>query len=261
MLRLFEHPVSPYAQKVKIALREKDVPFELRMAMDAESGGWSKELVDANPRIEVPALIDGETRIFDSTIILEYIEEKWPEPPLLPRDPAERARMRMIEDVCDTHYEAINWGGFELAVFRRAEGALAETLRDAASRQTAAIHRWLDSKLGARDWFNGESFGWGDLSVAPYVQMSALIGHAPPDGSGLSRWLLRVRERPSVAQTFEEADALMPQMPAVADLVHQGLFKREYRDHRLEWMIKSGGIQVVLDGLEKNNIRFSPDFA
>ena len=49
-------------------------------------------------------------------------------------------------------------------------------------------------------------------------------------------------------------------MPNVAELVRQGLFKREYRDHRLEWMIKSGGAQVVIDGLAKDNIRFSPDF-
>ena len=47
---------------------------------------------------------------------------------------------------------------------------------------------------------------------------------------------------------------------SVADLVEKGLFKREYRDHRLEWMVKSGGIDVVLRGLERANIRFSPDF-
>ncbi len=48
--------------------------------------------------MEVPALIDGAARIFDSTIILEYLEDKWPTPPLLPRDPASRAEARMIED-------------------------------------------------------------------------------------------------------------------------------------------------------------------
>ena len=46
----------------------------------------------------------------------------------------------------------------------------------------------------------------------------------------------------------------------VAEAVAQGLFKREYRDHRLEWMIKSGGVQVVIDGLAANNIRFTETF-
>ena len=43
-------------------------------------------------------------------------------------------------------------------------------------------------------------------------------------------------------------------------MLAQGLFKREFRDHRLEWMVKSGGIEVVLQGLTADNIRFSPDF-
>jgi glutathione S-transferase/RNA polymerase-associated protein len=50
-------------------------------------------------------------------------------------------------------------------------------------------------------------------------------------------------------------------MGDVASLVEQGLFKREYRDHRLEWMIRSGGVEVVLKGLERSNIRFSPDLS
>jgi glutathione S-transferase/RNA polymerase-associated protein len=48
-------------------------------------------------------------------------------------------------------------------------------------------------------------------------------------------------------------------MTDVAKLVDQGLFKREYRDHRLEWMIKVGGLDVVAEGLRKGNIRFGPD--
>jgi glutathione S-transferase/RNA polymerase-associated protein len=48
-------------------------------------------------------------------------------------------------------------------------------------------------------------------------------------------------------------------MSAVAGIVDAGLFKRQYRDHRLEWMIRSGGIEVVLKGLEKDNIRFNSE--
>ena len=50
-------------------------------------------------------------------------------------------------------------------------------------------------------------------------------------------------------------------MTDVAKLVEEGLFKREYRDHRLEWMIKVGGLEVVAKGLERDNIRFSPDLS
>ena len=106
---IYEHPLSPYVQKVKIALGEKNVPFETRMP-DILGGSDLETFVALNPRLEVPTLVDGDEAIFDSTIIMEYVEERWPTPPLLPAAPAARARARMIEEVCDTYYEAINWG-------------------------------------------------------------------------------------------------------------------------------------------------------
>jgi glutathione S-transferase/RNA polymerase-associated protein len=51
-----------------------------------------------------------------------------------------------------------------------------------------------------------------------------------------------------------------PGMADVAELVEKGLFKREYRDHRLEWMIKTGGMEIVVRGLERGDIRFGPQF-
>ena len=157
---LYEHPLSSYAQKVKIALREKGLAFSLETPETLGTGIASGPFGEANPRVEVPVLVDGEARIFDSTIILDYLEEKWLTPPLLPRDPAARAAARMVEDVCDTHYEAINWGLGEIRWFGRAEGALADTLRVAAASQTAQLQDWLVKRLGKRDWFTGEGFAW-----------------------------------------------------------------------------------------------------
>ena len=219
-----------------------------------------EDFLAASPRGEVPALIDGETRVFDSTIILEYVEDRWPTPALLPVGAADRARVRMIEEIMDTHYEAINWALGEIGWFKRAEGALAETLIAAARRQTEGFHAWLEGQLGARAWFNGEAFGWGDLCVVPYVAASAALGNRPPDASRLDAWLARALERPSVATTVSEARGFDRGGVDVADLVRRGLFKREYRDHRLEWMMKSGGREIVLAGLEADNIRFAPDF-
>jgi glutathione S-transferase/RNA polymerase-associated protein len=261
MVTIYEHPLSPYAQKVKIALREKGVPFEVALPGGIGAGGAGGDFVRANPRAEVPALIDGDAEIFDSTIILEYIEDKWPTPPLLPPTPAARAKVRMIEDVMDTHFEAINWALGEIGWFQRAKGELAETLLANAAKQTQGWYRWLEGKLGDAPWFNGEAFGWGDLSVAPYVAASIGMGNKPADASPLSAWFTNVMQRPSVTQTVGEAQAFDRGASNVPELVAQGLFKREYRDHRLEWMIKSGGLEVVLKGLEADNIRFTEPFA
>jgi glutathione S-transferase/RNA polymerase-associated protein len=252
---LYEHPLSPYAQKVKIALREKRVEFDARIP-DLFSGG-DREFLAANPRQEVPALVDGDAAIFDSTIILEYLEDRWPEPPLLPSGAAPRARARMLEELCDTYFEAINWAVFEVRVFQRATDTLADQLMACAARQVAGVNAYLDRQLGQQAFFNGAQFGWADLSVVPYVHAAASSGHAPAEGSRLAAWLERTRARPSVAQTFAEAEHSLGGFQMLPDLVRSGHFVREYRDHRLEWMLRSGGVEIVLEGMQRKNIRFS----
>src|SRR5262245_66614601 len=100
MVVLYEHPLSPYAQKVKIALVEKGSSFESRLP--DLLGGNLAEFAPLNPRLEVPTLVDGDVAVFDSTVILEYLEDRWPTPALLPTGAAERARVRLLEEICDT---------------------------------------------------------------------------------------------------------------------------------------------------------------
>ena len=259
MIELLEHPLSPYAQKVKIALAEKGVPFTVRTPEAIGSGATPGDFRAASPRGEVPVLFVDGAPIFDSTVILEFIEDRFPTPALLPADPLARARARMLEEVCDTHYEAINWGLSEITYFRRAEGELAETLLANAGAQIGRLNLWLEKQLGAGPWFGGETFGWADLSAVPYVQGAAGFGMGPAAGSPLAAWLERARGRPSVAAAFEAARDAVKAMTAVAGIVDAGLFRRQYRDHRLEWMIRSGGIEVVLKGLERGNIRFNDE--
>lgn len=259
MPKLYEHPFSPYVQKVKIAMYEKNIAFDVEIP-NAFSGAPT-DYGRANPRLEVPALVDDGFAIFDSTVILEYLEDKWPTPAMLPATARERARVRMIEDVCDTYYEAINWGLMEIKAWQRASGELADTLTRRAAKQTAGVHAWLERELGAREYFNGERFGWGDLSVFPYVNGSAVWGFAPKDGSALAAWLARVSERDSVRKTVAATAAFQGDMGSLPAMLASGQFKRQYRDHRLEWMMRSGGVEVVLEGLKKGTIRFSEEIA
>ena len=78
MLTFYEHPLSPYARKVKICLYEKGIPFDRRFVnpyAGPADPNW-QAFVRASPRREVPVLVDGDVRVFDSTIIADYIEEK-----------------------------------------------------------------------------------------------------------------------------------------------------------------------------------------
>jgi glutathione S-transferase/RNA polymerase-associated protein len=264
-LRLYDHPLSPYGQKVKIALIEKGIEFEGMLPNAIGSGQVDDTFASANPRGEVPALIDGDAAIFDSTVIIEYIEDKWPKPALLPKTPLDRARVRMLEDVMDTHFEGITWGLSEVRNFGRAEGALAERLEANAATELGRWYEWLGRQLGSRKWFNGDAFGWGDLCVVPFVNGASSFGHRPAAGSALSDWLARANERDSVRTVSAEAAKMAMQgasagMQAVRQMLQAGLFKREYRDHRLEWMVRNGAIEVVQTGLERRNIRFTESF-
>ena len=259
-LRLLEHPLSSYAQKIKIALREKALKFTAETPEGFGAARPAGELARVNPRGEVPVLLDGDVVLFESTIIFEYIEDRWPQPALLPADPALRARARTTEEVCDTQYEAINWGWGEILWFRRAEGDLAEQMKSAARRQTQVMQAWLADRLGDAPWFGGEHFGWADVAVAPLLNRSIHYGLGPAAGSPLHAWRERIGARPSVSQTFAEFDAAAARMAAASDLYRTGGRRREYRDHRLDWMLRSGGWPVVEAGMRNGDIRFSwPD--
>ena len=104
---------------------------------------------------------------------------------------------------------------------------------------------------------NGDNFGWGDIVCAPYINRSAAIGYTPPAGSQLAGWLARVNQRPSVARVIEQMKQVIANLPDFPTLLAQGKIKRQYRDHRLEWMISGGGLSVVQEGIEKGTVRFS----
>ncbi len=256
-ITLYEHPLSAYAMKVKIALNEKGVEYRPVIPQGMAKGQAGGEFVAANPRAEVPALIDGDFAVFDSTVMLEYLEDKWPKPALLPSAPRERARVRMLEDVMDTQYEPNNWGLFEVLRYRRAEGALAEKLIGFARRNIAQLQGWLEAQLGDRLWFNGDAFGWGDASVIPYLNRTAAYGYQPPKGGRLAAWFERANARGSVAQVRAQMQAALDALPDLGELLRKGEVVRQYRDHRLEWMISAGGLEVVTEGMTNGSIRFS----
>lgn len=256
MLVLLDVPLSPYAQKVKLALLEKGIPFEAkRLDMSREAAS----LRELNPRLEVPVLMDGDQAIFDSSVILEYLEDRFPEKPLLPSAPLDRARVRMLEELCDTAYDAVNWGVSELTTFARATSPLKETMLARARSQVEGLNARIERALGSADFLNGEQLGFGDIAVYPYVNAAAAQGNKPAADSPLARWLTRMRERPSTQRVKRDVVESLAQFADTPRRVRTGEARRQYRDHRLDWMMRSGGVEIVLEGIEANNLRFSTD--
>ena len=131
-MRLYSGPLSLFTAKVRIALAEKGLAYE-RLEV-----GWSlarryephhPDVVALNPKGQVPVLVDGELAVYDSTLIFEYLEDRYPEPPLYPRDVAGRARCRQLEAAADEilfpHVWTLIDQGFYPAGGRPRRGALA----------------------------------------------------------------------------------------------------------------------------------------
>src|SRR5436309_11761685 len=98
MLIIGNH-VSPYARKVFVALDHKGVDYELDPIVPFYG---TDAFTRVSPLRRIPVLIDGELVLNDSTVIAEYVDERWPEPPLMPRSPADRARARWMEEYADS---------------------------------------------------------------------------------------------------------------------------------------------------------------
>lgn len=255
---LYEHPLSPYARKLKIVLYEKGVDFTRQFVspMNEPSDPVTQAWIASSPRLEVPTFVDGDLRIHDSTVILEYVDERWPEPPSLPSTPAERARVRMLEELCDGELEAVNWGLMELVFFKRAVGDKATEMTARAASQLRRIWTRLERELDGRPWMNGERFGRGDAAVYPHITGSAFFGQAVPDEyPRLRDWAARAAERPSVQH--DSADLTHFMQTGLAGGTSSMPIVRQYRDYRLEWMMKSGGVDIVLDGLKAGTIKFA----
>ena len=95
-MKLYDYFRSGAAYRTRIALNLKEVEYEQISVNLTKGGGEQFEAVysDINPQSLVPTLMDGEVKIFQSMAIMEYLEEKFPAPSLLPSDPSSRARVR-----------------------------------------------------------------------------------------------------------------------------------------------------------------------
>lgn len=215
MITLYSGPLSLFSRKVEIALREKGLPFERIMAPFSQSAGYEPrhpEVVALNPKRQVPILNDEGLVVYDSTIILEYLDEAYPQPALYPRTPAARARCRLDELFADEIlFAAIR------PLMHRSEPPTSDRDRRMAKETDAAIaegelsrhYGGLDERLGGRDWL-GDALSAADIGLFTTVFWAIRLGGpALGDYHALSRWFDQLARRPAFATVvaeIEEAD-------------------------------------------------------
>jgi glutathione S-transferase len=188
-LKLISHKLCPYVQRAVIALTEKGVAFE-RIDIDlANKPDW---FLAISPLGKTPVLLVGEVPIFESAVILEYMEETQPKP-LHPADPLVRAEHR-------------GWIEFGSAVLGDIAGFYAakdEATFKAKSAQLEQKFARLEVRINASPWFDGENFSLVDAVFGPVFRYFDVFDATADFGilSGkpkLARWRKSLAARPSV---------------------------------------------------------------
>ena len=160
MLRLISATPSPYARKVRIALAEKAIPFELRTEVPWDSGTMTPQY---NPLEKLPVLLleDGSA-VYDSRFILEFLEAKFPTPPMLPADIDNRLAARQFEVLCDGICDAfvlLFWERHRMSEHQSQEWMARQQRKiDGGLAALAAI-------AGTKEFLIGDRFGLADIAA------------------------------------------------------------------------------------------------
>jgi glutathione S-transferase/RNA polymerase-associated protein len=191
-----------------------------------------------NPRAEVPALVDDDgVAVYDSTVICEYLEDRYAQPPLYPADARARAKCRLVEDIADTQLDAALYA---VTVVEFGRGETHTQMHDAAARDVERLYGVLGDLLANAQFFCG-GFSIADIALIPHFLVATFLGFAPDPArhAPLMRWLDAVQTRPSVmrdnADVLETLQRLQAEQRSAFDP-----YRVQWRSDRLEWVIKNG---------------------
>lgn len=209
-MKLYSGPLSLFSRKIEIALAEKGLVHDRVMVPFTQEAGYSPKHPDVlavNPKGQVPVLLDGDVSLFDSTLIFEYLEDAYPEPPLYPVGANARARCRTFELAADEillpqvaalmyRTEPVNP---DIETQRRVEAD-----GERAEREIDAYYAGLDLALEVDGYLCGE-FSVADIAMFMTILFANRLG-APnlADHPTLFAWFERVGSRPSAAAAARE---------------------------------------------------------
>ena len=191
MLTLYDADRCPYCARVRIVIAEKRIEYETVVVDLEDRPAW---IYAKNPLGKVPVLEEDDFVLPESAVIMEYLEERYPEPPLWPADPAGRAAGRLLVDRFDRlsrPYYALRRGDDE------ARPELSERLVE------------LDALLLANPFLTGPDFGLADVAYLPWIlRLQGNLGVELEPYPALADWVRRATQRPSVRAEMELLAAL-----------------------------------------------------
>jgi glutathione S-transferase len=193
---LYDAVPSSNSDRVKIALHEKGLAHD-RVTLDlAKKEQKRPDFLKLNPYGKVPVINDDGKVLFESCIINEYLDEKYPDPPLMPADPYLRGRGRVLVDYGLNHTHEPYWA------------LRGEMLKKASERNTIVMEekrqtlgdllQYLENALGDKSYFLGD-ISLADIDIVPrFLRMESYGALPSPSLPRLNAWLERMKARPSV---------------------------------------------------------------
>lgn len=198
MMTLFSKATDPWSHRTRLVLAEKGIQVE---TIDVEEGKLPEDLLDLNPYHSIPTLVDRDLVLYDSRVIIEYLDERFPYPPLMPVDPVARAQ-------------------FRLALFRieRDWYSLAQQIDDPSDRKLGQKARKIlrDQLLATADvfkakpYFLADDFSLVDASIAPILwRLRSWDIDLPAQAQPITRYANLVFSRPAFRHSLSEAEQEM----------------------------------------------------
>ncbi len=220
---LHHFPLDPFSRQARLALGEKKLAFA-----EIIERYWDRpeSLGALNPAGLPPVLVEADDAarltVCESRAVLEYLEEAYPQTPLLGHDPAERAEARRLQQWFDRKFD------FEVNGFLLYE-KMEKRLLGLGAPDLAGIRRgrdgvrshfhYLDSLLAARDWLAGRRLSLGDIAAAAHISVVDYIGEAPWEQfKNVKTWYMKIKSRPCFRPLLADRMPGLPPSPHYHDL-------------------------------------------
>lgn len=197
VMTLYSDPTCIHSHRVRFVLAEKNVTVEI---IDSDPLNPPEDVVDLNPYGSLPTILDRDLTLYDSRIIMEYLDERFPHPPLLPVDPVNRAASRLYLHRVDHDWyskvEIIIKGG-------KAATAARKELRESLITTVPVFE--------AMDYFMSESFSIVDASIAPLLWRLPVLGIELPTAASkkIEAYADRIFERETFRKSLSEEELEM----------------------------------------------------
>ena len=198
VMTLFSRPTDIHSHRARLVLAEKNINIEISNIPGPE---LPEDLMDLNPYHTVPTLVDRDLTLYDSRVIIEYLDERFPHPPLMPVDPVTRAQFRLALFRIET-----DWYSIAEEAENSNDGKLGTKSRKLLRESILQI----TDLFGARPYFLSEEFSLVDCTIAPLMWRLPAYGvDLGSDAEPIEAYMNRVFARRSFQQSLTELEQEM----------------------------------------------------